>query len=361
MTRLSKKTAACLPILLIALCVPIAVAAGCDDGGDNGSEDAAVEDTAEEGTADLTFDPSPDVEDVEEDVVDGSPDMDDAADTTESPDITSDGLVRGRVQLPFDLTVEGRGESGIGAISFAGSVGLVDVGAELPALAYIMTDWEAYGYTLYHVLAPANRSLNVMYLYCGNISEDSFDYVWHESYDTAMYYERGRGSCASVERFLEADVEIFDLSAMPRPEELVTGFAVTGSQVNITGAGGTLTVNDRTMNAYAFEAVDCTAECTADPADGWWELHMAMEEPASDDHCFGILYLYLNNPTLIQFAYGFCLRSLTPMVDEAMRAGWTAPEGGGGGSRQHAAAPRHPETGTILRPDPLQHSQGDKQ
>ena len=97
MTRLSKKTAARLPILLIALCVPIAVAAGCDDGGDNGSEDAAVEDTAEEGTADLTFDPSPDVEDVEEDVVDGSPEMDDAADTAEIPDIASDGLVRGRV------------------------------------------------------------------------------------------------------------------------------------------------------------------------------------------------------------------------------------------------------------------------
>ena len=355
MIRLSKKRTACLPILLIMLSVLIAAACGSD--GDNGSEDATVEDMADESTADMTDDPSPDIGD---DVVADSPDMDDAADTTESPDMASDAFVRGTILLPFDLEAEGRGQSRIGAVSFVHNIGLVEVGGELPALAYIMSDWDYYGYTLLHVLAPTNRDLNVMYLYCGHNEFDFFDYIWHESYDTAMYYERARGSCSAVERAVEADVELFDLAAMPPPEDLVTGFTISGSNITLEGGTGSITVNEKIMSAHVFETVDCTTECTADPADGWWELHMVMEEPASDDHCFGIIYLYLNSQTLIQFAYGFCLRSLTHIADETMWADWTAPDGGGG-TRQYAAAPRHPELGYILRPDPLQHAQWKKQ
>ena len=62
MARRSKKSAALLPVLLVMLCALITAGAGCGDGGDTGSEDAAVEDTAEESTGDLVDDPSPEGE-----------------------------------------------------------------------------------------------------------------------------------------------------------------------------------------------------------------------------------------------------------------------------------------------------------
>ena len=100
---------------------------------------------------------------------------------------------------------------------------------------------------------------------------------------------------------------------------------------------------------YPFEIIDCTSACTADPADGWWELHTVMHDVENDELCFGILYLMVADPENVSLGYGFCLQSLTRLTDARIPATWVADS-----AKQRLGTvpdgPRHPVEGYVLRP-----------
>lgn len=294
---------------------------------------------------------------------DGDGDLDSGTDAASDADIYRDGdidehdgdaptgVIRGTAQLAFDLEAEGSGTGDIGDMSFLQGFGQVDLAVSANALAYETTDWREAGYVLFHVLVPSANDLNVLYLYCGYSSEESFDYVWRESYDVAMDYEAATGWCRSSARSTVVEVELEELGTLPRPESLVLDFTVDGAEVFYDGEPGVLAVDGLELTVYPFETVDCTTECTVDPTDGWWELHMVMDEPTREERCFGIIYLMVNDQDHVSLGYGYCLNSLSRLSDVTLAATWTAPVG---------AAPPPPRPlgpidarrGIVLRPRP---------
>jgi len=320
------------------------LAAGCGDGGNEGPSDATdAEEALWDTTVDLGVDdPAPPDADATPDPL---PDGTDAlADATED-DVA---MIEGVVTLPFDLTADGRGSIRIETVSVARNTGLVEVDSPVPVLVYQRTTWPEFDYVLFHVLAPEADNLNVLYFYCGHGSADSFDYIWHESFDVYMEYEAASGSCASTDNPVDAEVALHALTARPAPEDLVTGFTVDGEDISIGDGGGSMVLDGVSYAVWPFEPVDCTVDCSADPADGWWELHVLLMDEATAERCFGIVYLFLSYPDSADFQYGFCLDSLRPLEGVTLPATWTAPEGGGGGRLPEG--PRHPVDGYVLRP-----------
>lgn len=316
---------------------------GCENGGGGDLDAADGSDAAGDPVMDMGVDHAPD------------PAADPAPDPV--PDAPADmagedgaPMIEGVVPLPFDLTADGRGSIRIEAVSVSRTTGLVEVDSPLPVLVYERTIWPEFGYVLFHVLAPETDNLNVLYFYCGNDSADSFDYIWHESFDVYLEYEHASGSCASTDDPVDAEVALYALGSRPAPEDLVEGFSVSGADVTLGDTGGSIVLDGVSYSAWPFESVDCTVDCSADPADGWWELHMLLMDEAEGDRCFGIVYLLVSFPETVDFQYGFCLGSLRPLADETLPASWTAPSGGGGGRLPEG--PRHPVEGYVLRPGP---------
>ena len=259
--------------------------------------------------------------------------------------------VGGSVRVDFDLTVDGRGGALVTGTRFAHSVGAVTVGRDIPALAYEITDWAAFGYVLYHVLAPRADDLHVLYLYCSYASARSLDWVWHESYGVAMDYEAGAGECFSERVPVVAEVSWDALSALPAPESIASGLVVAGPDAVLDDAGGFVMVEGREYRAHPFGLVDCTTECSADPLDGWWEIHTVLQDPLDDERCFGTVYLMVASPDAVEIDYGFCLESLTRLPDTALDASWRRTAK----ARDPAAVPAgpyDPRAGHVLRPGP---------
>jgi hypothetical protein len=284
--------------------------------------------------------------DIESDVgADETPDADDGDADVEAHAIT------GTVPLDFDLTVDGRGLSLVTAATFARSAGLVAIGRDLRALAYERTDWTAYGYVLYHVLAPEAGSLHVLYLYCGNESATNLDYIWHEAYGVPMAYEAAWGDCFAEVAPTDADVVLDALEVLPEPESIASGLVVNGPDAVLDDAGGFVLLAGREYLAHPFGLVDCTTTCSADPADGWWEIHTVLRDPTDGDRCFGTMYLMVASGDAVEFDYAFCLDSLTRLPDTSLDASWRRIAKDGDSD----AVPRGPyvaRAGHVLRPGP---------
>jgi hypothetical protein len=246
------------------------------------------------------------------------------------------------------MDLEGSGGVRVGGLAFVADVGSVEIGTSLPAVAYEMTDWSEWGYTIFHVLAPEADTLNVLYLYC---EASGFTWIWHEDYARAMDYEEAAGSCSHVLRTtVVADPGLRELAARPGAGELVTGFTIDGAEVGYASTGpGTIRMAGRIHDLYPFEVVDCTTECTEDPVDGWWELHSIMVDPEARA-CFGVLYLMVADTTLVQLGYPVCLDPLEHRDEEYLDADWSVDPTGGGGSVPDGPLP--PGLGHRLRPLP---------
>jgi hypothetical protein len=249
--------------------------------------------------------------------------------------------------LPFDVQVDGEGTVRVGPVvmdSPAGVAGVHDV--ELPVLAYQITDWTAYGYTLFHVVAPQGSTLNVMYLYC---TDAGLEWIWHEDWDAAMDVETGTGSCSWTTTSTELDMPALRaLTARPSAAQLEEGFVLSGPDVVYEAGPGTLVWEGETMDLYPFEVVDCSTECTADPADGWWELHSMLVGPESGT-CFAILYLMVADADSVQLGYPVCFDPVRVRPDVVLSASWASPE------RMRGTAPPGPRPvhlGHVLRPQP---------
>jgi hypothetical protein len=257
----------------------------------------------------------------------------------------------------FRLDLDGTGTIRTGAVQVDDMVGTVALGAaDVALVTYEMTDWSEFGYVLFHVIAPQASTLNVMYLYC---EADSLSWVWHEDFDRPMDYETATGACAhaAVTTMIEDD-PLEALLARPTEPQLVTGVTVDGPSVSYHSTGpGTIRIEGRSCDLYPFEVVDCTTDCTADPADGWWELHSLIVE-AGGRSCFGILYLMVADTSTLQLGYPVCLRPLEHLEEHVVGAAWSVEPGGGGGAAP--AGPRPEGLGHVLRPLPpsLRRSEG---
>jgi hypothetical protein len=223
---------------------------------------------------------------------------------------------------------------------------------DVRALAYEVTDWAEFGYVLFHVLAPEAGSLHVLYLYCGSESARSLDYVWHEAFGVPMDYEAAFGECWAERAPIVTDVELEALSALPEPESIDSGLVVDGPDAVLDDAGGFVVLGGREYGAHPFGLVDCTSECSADPADGWWEIHTVLRDPDDGEPCFGTLYLMVASADDVALGYGFCLESLTRLPDVGLDAAWRRDGGKGRDAGAIPAGPYDPRVGHVLRPGP---------
>lgn len=277
-----------------------------------------------------------------------------SSEMSDQQSVPDPSVISGTVSFAWDTMITGSGETRVRQIDIAHGFGTVDRDGAVSALIYEAMTWEEYGIDLYHVLAPTRDTLNVMYFYCGYVSEAGLDYVWHESYGLDMDYEYATGDCSTTSQAVEVDVEISNLTALPQPYQLVSGFAVDGAEVSVSDSGGTLSLDGRELDLYPFEVVDCTSECTADPADGWWELHSMMDDEASGELCFGVLYLMTGDTDHVSLGYCFCLQSLTRLDDTTFDATWTGVSGKSFRGGTIPAGLSHPQLGYVLRPPPPQ-------
>lgn len=280
-----------------------------------------------------------------------SPDIS-GSETSDDQSVQDPSVISGTISFAWDTVITGSGQNRVSQIDITHGYGTVDREGSVPALIYEAMTWEEYEFDLYHVLAPTEDTLNVMYFYCGYVSEDGLDYVWHESYGLDMDYEYASGDCLTTGQSVDVDVELFNLTALPEPDELISGFAVDSEHVELSETGGTLDLDGREMGLYPFEVVDCTTDCTANPADGWWELHTMMEDEANGELCFGVLYLMLADPDHVSLGYGFCLQSLTRLDDTIFDAAWIEEQQKSLRGGNIPAGLRHPQLGYVLRPFP---------
>ena len=250
-------------------------------------------------------------------------------DLGDSPEIEEDGPSFDLVN-PFTVDVVGNGSirmADVVLVSGSGSLGLVPGGA-VPALAYEMTDWAEYGYTLFHLVAPEADTLNVSYLYC---TGSGLAWIWHEDFDLSMDVESATGTCDfSAVSTVVPDPDLLDLVARPTAAQIVTGFTIDGAQISFSTGPGTIVIDGDTYGLYPFEVVDCTTACSADPADGWWELHSILTDGAGSP-CFGIIYLMVANPSGAFLGYPVCLDPVSRLDGPTYTAAWTAPPAGGAG------------------------------
>jgi len=262
-------------------------------------------------------------------------------------DVLDDGIEG--FSNPFTVDIEGSGSIRAGEIVLERGAGHINLGTSaVPSIAYEMTDWSTWGYTLFHVLSPQADTLNVEYLYCEG---DELTWVWHESYALAMDFESSSGSCSYADRETAVpDPGLAALSARPSASQLVEGFVLDGIQLSYDSTGpGTISLDGRDHDLYPFEVVDCTVDCTTEPADGWWELHSIMAT-SSGRLCFGILYLMVADTTTVQLGYPVCLDPLERIDEIFIDADWSVDPTGGGGSAPDGPIP--PGLDHVLRPLP---------
>ena len=249
------------------------------------------------------------------------------------------------------IQAQGTGSNRIGTVSIQNSLGSALVGGMHSALSYHVTDWTTFGFSIYHTLAPTADNLHVLYLYCGVYSPGSLDSIYHESYAHEMKSETAYGTCSANYENFSTPFVFADLPPMPTSAQLLTGFTISGAEINVDDLGGSLTLDGASMNVYPFEPVDCTQDCTNDPADGWWEMHVMLQNTITGERCFGIFYLMLKHPNEVSLQYGFCLETFR-YVSASYTATWSTPQIKSGPGSWVPMGPRHPELGYILRPRP---------
>jgi hypothetical protein len=250
---------------------------------------------------------------------------------------------------PFTVDIDGAGSVRAAEVVFDECAGAINILAtDVPSVAYERTPWPEWGYVLFHILAPEADTLNVLYLYCEG---PALTWVWHEDFELVMDYEAATGSCShAVRETAVHDPGMLVLGARPSADQLVVGFTLDGADVSYASAGpGSIRFDGEDFNLYPFEVVDCTVDCTAEPADGWWELHSLL---ASDGgrQCFAVLYMMVADATTVQVGYPVCIDPIEKFEDVFLEADWIAEASGGGGSAPEG--PRAPGLGYLLRPLP---------
>ena len=194
------------------------------------------------------------------------------------------------IQIPA-VYVAGAGSRRVGTIEITAGTGYCEIeGMRIPAAVYQAQTWSAYGLKVFHVIAPTQGELNVIYIYS---SDDTLKTVWHESYTRALDYERAAGVVVYDKEIIWANPALRCLETMPNEEQLVSGITITGSQICWSSGPDAIEIESHSYAWYPFQVVDCT-DCGATTADGWYEIH-AMFQGFHDKTEFGILYLFVDD------------------------------------------------------------------
>jgi hypothetical protein len=205
----------------------------------------------------------------------------------------------------FRVDAEGSGDDRVDSARVEENrVELILEGAPHRGLAYQHHDWQSAGYVLFDLITVAEDGSNlaVTYLYGQG---DLLPYAYTESFLHPMDWESTSGSVAWSEQPTEVEPSIPALEARPDPTDL--GVTIAGDALWLEGAAGGVTVDGVGYELLPFASVDCT-DCPGGP---WLELHSLLVEGA--DACFGIVYLFPEEPGYAQLSYGFCLGSLSTL------------------------------------------------
>ena len=286
---MSRYESARIPALLALL-----VALGCGD-------DAEVE----------AFDGGPDLaapDGGEADLGDGS----DAGATI--PVAATDG----DLTLPFGLEIRATATRRFGEITVDDAVGSATYDGESHDLVvYERTDWVEAGQTLFQALMPRPEGWVVLWFYCQG---DVLDGIYSESTNgNVLQWEPASGTCleSAEETTTRVTLPSFEL---PAPE-LFEGTSISGPMVEVGGAtSGWVDLGASRFEVYPFEHVDCTA-CAMG---GWRELHAMLVDPPTGRICFGIFYLYLDDPNRVDLTYSLSLPDLSdPAGHTMLSATWS--------------------------------------
>ncbi len=231
---------------------------------------------------------------------DSTPVADD--DSAAADDDAVAGPTDGSLPTAFHLDAEGEGDARVGALFVADNTGSLTLdGVKHLGFAYQHHDWQETGYVLYDVLSLAEDGSNLAmsYLYCDGVS---LPYVYTESYFHFMDWEYASGICDGEFTPSTAEVSLPALRAFP--PSYTPGITIDGEGLSLDGDQGSLDLAGEAYSLYPFASVDCSA-CPGGP---WLELHSVLA--AAGEACFGILYLFPDDPTSAILSYTICLPSL---------------------------------------------------
>jgi len=251
---------------------------------------------------------------------------DDSAPAEPDASPVADAAPRGRISvpaslgdlsLPFGIHVTGTGSSRVDAISVLNAGGQFQILDHTTDVAvYHRVEWPDIGRELYQTIAVASDRLYVLWFYC---SGSALEELWVEGTDgTRLAWEPATGSCTYTP---EPSTRLLELPAvdMEWPEDR-SGFLLDGAELQLDGTGpGRATIEGVEMTLLPFERVNCTS-C---PPSGWYELHALLWDEPAQRLCFGIFYLWPDDPGTIDFDYGFCLPDLQPLAPATFLASWS--------------------------------------
>ncbi|MAQ15684.1 MAG: hypothetical protein CMN30_12930 [Sandaracinus sp.] len=254
--------------------------------------------------------------------------MDDGIETPDAADPSGDagpaegGLLvaatRGELTLPFGLAIRGTGTRRFGEITVDDAIGTVTYrGTEERLVVYERTDWPEANQTLFQALMPRDQGWVVLWFYC---QEGALTGVYSESTDgDLLVWNPGTGTCVDTDGETTTPVEL-DEVRLPDPL-LYEGTIITGPNVELGGATpGWVELGAQRFVVHPFEHVDCS-ECAMG---GWNELHAMLVDEATGRACFGIFYLYLDDPTRVDLTYSLSLPDLSDPAGHSMLAAtWT--------------------------------------
>jgi hypothetical protein len=210
---------------------------------------------------------------------------------------------QGTLSAPFQVAITGDGTDRLGAISIVENAGDLQFnGNKHVGFVYYSHDWTSANYTLYDfvTLADDGSDLAVTYLYC---QDSGLPYAYSESLLNPMALESTTGTCASLSQTTDVSVTLPALQVTPQPFN--TGIAISGADLSLGSAGGTVALGADSYSVVPFNTVDCTS-CPGGP---WYEIHSMLMR--ADTGCFAILYLFPDDPTYVEIEYTICLPSLT--------------------------------------------------
>lgn len=222
------------------------------------------------------------------------------------------------IRIPA-VHLDGEGSVKIGAFEFSDGSGFCEIdGGRIPAVVYGAQHWEDFDLTVFHVAAPTDSNLHVLYFYA---AADTLQTVWYESYTHPLEYESATGHMNFEGRQVESYPELHCLGKTPGDGQLASEISISGSTLNWSGGSGSIVIEQQSYALYPFQFVDC-AECGATPADGWYELHSVFLGPNGEIE-FGILYMYTDEPDRVELYYRirFCNLLLGPA--SVYQANWT--------------------------------------
>jgi hypothetical protein len=221
----------------------------------------------------------------------------------------------GVLALDFDIAISGAGSAFVGAVDLFEASGSIELGGvAYDALIYEQQPFAPW--VLYQTLAVASDRWFVVWHYCNG---DALEWIWYEGTDgTALTVEPASGTCAAGPGPIAAAVN-FDAVDMPLPP-LVDGFTIFGANVDIGGAApGHVTLGSDHL-VLPFEHVDCTTTCGTP---GWRELHALLWDVPAARACFGIFYLFDDDPQVL-LTYAITLPDLSdPVGNTLLDATWS--------------------------------------